>query len=749
MGTRHSRSLLLTCTALALVGLATDVTAQQATTQQAAGQQAASDQNLKPIVLKGKRVKAGDPAAANPLASSTTADDIAKKDITSLQDLGNTTEPGVDYIATKPGQQGGLFIRGLGGPRVVTMVDNIPIPYFENYAREGTGTTSLESTSSAFDFSALSSADVIRGADSSRIGSGALGGALSLHTLEPEDLIGPDKNWGGIAKATYDSEDKSVGGSVAVAKKIQNTSVLFQGSYKYGHERDNKGDNSSFGSARTEPNPADVKQDNVMFKLRQDLEGGNRIGITAERYLSKTDTDMKTLWGTYMPYEFHANDNQERDRVSLDYNYESTSDDSLIDRANVSLYWQRLGQESRSGDEKADGSTYIRKDTMQENSYGIVGGAESNFKSGNLDHTIRFGGAGSLNYFNEYLYANTAGVDSASQSDMPDVTGKQLGLYAEDEISFGNSGFKLTPGIRFDAYDYDPDGSVSSNSGYETFGLPKGSNGSRFSPKLLATYDLTPEVQLFAQWSMAYRAPTMNEMYLNFSNVGYGYAVVGNPDLKAETSNGFEAGASYQSGDLSGKLTVFYNKYKNFIEQQTETTDIYPGYGGFGDGTLFIYRNIPNVKITGVEAKMRKDFANGFFGTASLAYAYGVDTDTNELVRTVAPFKSVVSFGYANDTWGSELTGILAAGMRDDHDASTFDAPGYGIANLTGWWEPTQTKGLRIQAGIYNIFDKKYWNAVGVRNVNPSGVSSSGTNQPTDYYSEPGRYFKISLTQKF
>ena len=58
---------------------------------------------------------------------------------------------------------------------------------------------------------------MVRGADSSRIGSGALGGALVLRTLEPEDLIGEGRDWGGVAKTTYDSEDKSVGGSLAVA----------------------------------------------------------------------------------------------------------------------------------------------------------------------------------------------------------------------------------------------------------------------------------------------------------------------------------------------------------------------------------------------------------------------------------------------------------------------------------------------------------------------------------------------------
>ncbi|MCJ9673111.1 MULTISPECIES: TonB-dependent hemoglobin/transferrin/lactoferrin family receptor [unclassified Neorhizobium] len=748
MVTRRLRSTLATCTALAVFSLACGAAAQQAAQPQ-------TDTTLKPIVLKGKRVKAGSLAADTPLASQTTAEDIRKRDIVNLQDLGRTTEAGVDYVDTKPGKPGGLFLRGLGGARVVTLVDGIPIQYFENFAREGQATTSLSSTNSTFDFSSLATVNVVRGADSSRIGSGALGGALVLRTLEPEDLIGPDKDWGGVVKADTSSEDRSVGGSLAVAKKIENTSILFQGAYKRGLERDNRGVRDIDGSARTVPNPSETDQSNLMFKIRHDIEGGHRIGITAERFLSKSDTDLRTLWGgtaatSYLTGEYSGDERRERDRVSLDYEYEAPEAGSPISRANLSLYWQRLAQESGSGSLRNNGTTYIRHDSMQNNAYGIIGGLESDFSTGGIDHTVRFGGAASLQYFNEYLYANTAGSTAASESDMPDVTGKSLGLYLEDQMSFGNSSFTLTPGIRFDAYDFDPDPLLSGNAGYSSpIGYPSGTNGSQFSPKLLATYDLTPEVQLFAQWSMAYRAPTMNELYLMFSNIATaGYIVVGNPTLKAETSNGFEIGATYQDADLTGKLTLFHNRYKNFIDQVVESTTLWASPAPpFGPGTINTYRNRGNVEISGVEAKVRKEFANGFYTHGSLAYAFGRDTRTNEYIRTIAPFKAIVGVGYNQETWGTELTGIFSTGMRPDGQTNTFEAPGYGIANLTGWWEPEQTKGLRIQAGVYNIFDTRYYNAVGVRGVNPTTASS--TNQPVAFYSEPGRSFKLSLTQRF
>ncbi|MBB3945574.1 hemoglobin/transferrin/lactoferrin receptor protein [Rhizobium skierniewicense] len=743
-----SKSALLVSTAMVLLSVNV-VNAQQTADQ--------SDANgatvLERIIVKGKRVKAGDAAGDTPLASTTGATEIRRKDIGSLKDLGKTTEAGVDFVNSKPGKPGGLFIRGLGGARVTTLIDGIPVPFFENFARQGQATTTLSNTSSSFDFSSLSSIDVVRGADSSRVGSGALGGALVLRTLEADDLISGDKDWGGVAKTTYDSEDKSIGGSVAVAKKIENTSVLFQGSYKRGNEVDNRGSADIYGTRRTTPNPGDTYESNLLFKVRQDLESGHSIGLTAERFSLRTRTDLKTLQGTsvsgstYRIDDYDGHEDTERDRVSLDYKYEAPSTDGVIDAADLSLYWTRLDKVSGAGDRLTNNSLYIREDTMRDSRFGLVGGLESGFDLGGISHTIRFGGNAWTSDFTDSVYINTGGSSSASQSDMPNVSGKSLGVYLEDELAFGNGGFKLTPGIRFDAYDYDPDGSVSTNSGYNTFGLPSGNNGSRFSPKLLATYDLTPEVQLFAQWAMAYRAPTVNELYLNFSNISSGYAVIGNSSLDPETSNGFELGGRYDDGDLSSSVTLFHNKYKNFIEQVTTTTTLFPGFGGRGNGSLFTYQNRENVEISGVEAKVRKDLANGFFAHASLAYAYGKDTDTNEFIRTVAPFKSIVGVGYAEESWGSEFTGIFSSHMRDDAAASTFDAPGYGIFNLTGWWEPEQTKGLRVQAGVYNLFDRKYWNAVGVRDINPNTVSS--VNQPVDFYSEPGRSFKISLTQTF
>lgn len=335
----------------------------------------------------------------------------------------------------------------------------------------------------------------------------------------------------------------------------------------------------------------------------------------------------------------------------------------------------------------------------------------------------------------------------ANQADMPDVDGARLGLYIEDRIGFGDGRFALTPGLRFDWHDYRPKESTgfNNNSGFTNFGMPSRHSGSRLSPKLLATYDLTPTMQLFAQWSMAYRAPTVNELYLNFTNPLHGYTNLGNPDLKSEIGQGFEVGADVGTEAFGGRVTVFHNRYRNFIELTTEYPAAWPG-------GLSSYYNIDRVEISGIELKAHKRFDSGINLHGGLAYAYGRNVTDGTSLRSVAPFKAVVGIGYERESWGVDLTTVLVGKVREDGPQpgsggstyETFDAPGYGIVNLTGWWEPEQIKGMRLQAGVYNLFDKTYYNAMSVRDINENAPP-----QPLPFYSEPGRSFKFSLTQKF
>jgi hemoglobin/transferrin/lactoferrin receptor protein len=749
MITRRSRFLLLACTAFAVFSFVSEASAQDAALQESTV--------LRPISLKGTRVSNPGGATDTPLATQTTQAQIENKQITNIEDLGRVLEPGVNFNRST----GAINIRGLEGNRVLTTIDGIPTPFIDDVTRSATGGVD------AFDFGSLSSVDVVRGADSSRAGPGALGGVLGLRTLEPEDLIQEGRDWGGIAKTGYDGSDTSGFGSLGVAKKIENTSILFQGGYKKGQERKSNGDIDALFTARTEANPSDYDQYNLLFKLRHEFEEGHMFGLTAERFRRDRDTEVRTSQsaiGNYRAGDYDGIKDLDRDRISLDYKYESQSEDSPVDRAWASLYYMK--QRTLDG---YDGyrSTSVRgpiarRNEYEQDSFGLIGALEKEIDAGLLDHKLTFGFDLARMTSEQYSggYDNCPAEISpgvypigfsacanlhTNQADTPKVDTSRIGFYLDDEIGFENSAFTLTPGVRFDWVRHEPKMTAAYDNNASDPALPGGFEDFAVSPKVRVGYDVNEDVELFAQWAMAFRAPTAGELYSVFGGPGT-YLRLGNADLESETSNGFEVGANLGDQDFGGRINLFYNRYKNFIDTRsfTDAETIAAGYdpADFPSG-ISGYQNIARARIYGVEASIQKTFASGFRIGGGLAFARGEDLDRDTFLRSVAPLKAVASFGYDTEFWGVgvDVIGVKRSKADDGLGGNYFRTPGYGIVDLTAWWEPEQVKGLKINAGIYNLFDKTYYDYASVR--------TNTAAQAREFYSEPGRSFKISLTQRF
>ncbi|WP_245277226.1 TonB-dependent hemoglobin/transferrin/lactoferrin family receptor [Rhizobium sp. CF080] len=748
MVTRRLRSTLTTCTALAVFSLAYGASAQQTTQPQA-------DTTLRPIVLKGKRTAQPGGVADTPLATTTTQQDFENKQITNLEDLGRVAEPGVNFNRTT----GAVSIRGLEGNRVLTTIDGIPAPFIDDVTRNASGGVD------AFDFGSLSGADVIRGADSSRAGPGALGGVLGLRTLEAEDLIGQGRDWGGIARTGFDGADLSGFGSVGVAKKIENTSILFQGGYKKGQARQTNGSNDGLYTTRTEANPSLYDQYNLLFKLRHEFDGGHTFGITAERFRRDRDTDSRTLQFTaapvqYRPGDYDAIKDTDRDRVSLDYKFQSQSADSPIDNAWASFYYMK--QYTLDGYRGIRSVSVLgpigRDNDYEQKSFGLIGAMDKTVEFGTTAHKFTFGfdlarigieqyssgfdncGPGPFPPFNACNNLHT------NQADTPKVATSRIGLYLDDQISFENSAFTVTPGIRLDWVKHDPKMTPEYDRNASNPSLPSGFEDFGISPKLRLGYDVNDDVEIFAQYAAGFRAPTAGEMFSSFGATGT-YLRLGNPDLETETSNGFELGTNLGDEKFGGRINLFYNRYKNFIDPRSLTAAEAAALGyniaDYPQGGISRYQNIADVEIFGVEASVHKLFDNGFRVSGGLAYARGNDLSTHTFLRSVPPLKVVASAGYDTETWGVgvDWMGVRSSLNNDGLGGTYFKTPGYGIFDLTAWWEPEQVKGLKINAGIYNVFDRTYYDY--------STVRQNSATQSREFYSEPGRTFKVSLTQRF
>ncbi|EJF85714.1 TonB-dependent hemoglobin/transferrin/lactoferrin family receptor [Candidatus Bartonella washoeensis] len=687
---------------------------------------------LNPIVIKGKKIEDAS-GSVTILTNRKTAKDINEKQISDVHDI-SRLDPSVTYNTGK----NSFVIRGLDANRVLTTMDGIALPWFDDILRGNGGNTT-------FDFGALSTFDVIQGSDSSLYGSGALGGVVALRTLNPEDLITEEKNWGSLVKGGYHSVDKSWRVDQAIALRNHQTFFLFQGSHVEGHERKNMGTVDGYGE-RTRKNPAQFDRNNLLFKIHQYFNDNHRLGFTAERFDDDINTHSLDASKRYAPGSVYDKDKKLRERLSLSYNYNG-NEDSVLDAFHGQMYWQRQSNRYIMTGFRvaAPNGDYLRDNFLRNTNYGFNADALKKVHIGTVDHKLKLATNVLSSKFHHYLlgkdnchvkeYARGCLFVPANRSDSPDTNGYNLGFVFEDEIGFAGNRFRVTPGVRYDWYKYVPQKTPSYEKALISDKFPPERSGSRFSPKLRMEWDIRNQVTLYAQWAQAFRAPRISELYVSYIKPS-AYYVKGEPNLKAETSNGYDVGLRYGNENFGGILSAFFNQYKDFID----TVDKGPS-----EEFRFSrrhYTNRANVRILGVETKMHWVLNNGFHANFALAYSQGRDLDKNEYLNSIPALKAVIGVGYAKEIWGADV--VLTSSAKRDKVAKDSDyqkIPGYKIVDVSGWLKPFGEKGLIVRAGVYNLFNEKYWDISDL----PSGKSTT----PKDYFSQPGRNFKVSFVQRF
>ncbi len=173
---------------------------------------------------------------------------------------------------------------------------------------------------------------------------------------------------------------------------------------------------------------------------------------------------------------------------------------------------------------------------------------------------------------------------SFNRRDALSVSRNELGLYARDEITIGDS--ILIPALRFD--------DISDA-------------GSRLSPKIGWRCGIDDNITVKANCGAAFRAPTFEEM---FRDEGF---VIGNPELKPEKSWMADTGFIFRDEQIKIELDYFLGESCDLIEYIL--------------GTGFRYRplNIGNASISGVEASFAWDIGDAWRFETNASYTRALD----------------------------------------------------------------------------------------------------------------------------
>ncbi len=700
--------------------------------------------------------------------------DIDQNNIKDIKDLVRY-EPGVTVSGT--GSRFGLSgfnIRGIGGNRVLTQVDGTSVPGefafgpFQNARRN------------YIDLDTVKQVEIIRGPASSLYGSDAIGGVVSFITKDAADYLDEGDDAYARLKTGYDSSDKSWLKSATLVGRTGPVDGLLQLSHRGGHEVATHSGNGGIGNGRGDANPQDVSEDNLLVKTGWNYNDTDRLQLAYERLQSDVDSQVLNEHGsfsstvTFAPMRSNAlidtsgaKDSTDRERISLQHRF--ALDLAAVDNVNWQLSYQnsqirqqteqtrRVWTAANAAPTPTPGTRerYRTRDSRyEEDLWSLNVQFDKQFQTGSASHTLIYGldakhlENSNLRKGSEIFTDNGAVVPVAPTaeklplSDFPDPTTVQYAFFVQDSIEIGR--WTLLPGLRYDHYTLKPDVTPEYLNANRQDQNPSNYSDHAFSPKLGVTYDLDGTHSVYGQYAAGFKTPEAVDIYGEFSNPGHGYQYLANNNLKAENSDSYEIGlrGKYDQGSVS--VALFYNRYKDFIEQVTTADPT-------GAGLLtYQQQNLDRTTIRGAEAKgelfLDQWGLNGFRATGVIAYARGKDHESGNALNSVDPLKAVMGIDYTapSSNYGAGLTWTLVAAKEriDDSQAAAarineqFAPSGYGTLDLNGWWQVSEQ--FSVNGGLYNLTDKQYWQWGDVQGLDSQSVA-------LDRFSQTGRYAAVNL----
>jgi len=182
--------------------------------------------------------------------------------------------------------------------------------------------------------------------------------------------------------------------------------------------------------------------------------------------------------------------------------------------------------------------------------------------------------------------------------------------------------------------------------------------------------------------------------------------------------------------EVAGQL---HNLYNNFIETVVVNQ--------VGPVTQFQYVNLTNVTIWGVEARGEYRFTPEWAVLGWTAFAQGTDQRTGLAVDSVAPWASQARVRYGGETGvNAQIIGTMVAQHNMVSNPTYFQAPAY--FNLDATVGYTFGNHIKLNAGVFNVTNAKYWNSADV-------IGIQTTNRQLDLYAQPARYFGANLTARW
>ncbi len=205
------------------------------------------------------------------------------------------------------------------------------------------------------------------------------------------------------------------------------------------------------------------------------------------------------------------------------------------------------------------------------------------------------------------------------------------------------------------------------------------------------------DTRLHASYGTGFKAPSLEQLFESFP----AFFFFANPNLKPETSAGYDVGLDQTLFGVTGGVTWFHNNIKNLIETDpvTFSTDV----------------NIGRARTQGFETYLAWQPLDTLKLRADYTYTEAEDADLHqELVRRPKNKVSGDARWQAMDALSLDASLLYVGSWIDgsrDFSVSRLDAHPYWTADLAASYALTDT--LALTGRVNNLFDKHYVNPVG------------------------------------
>ena len=700
------------------------------------------------IKLKDAVVTAKQELKQAPGVSIITAEDIKKRP--PANDLSDVIrrEPGVNLTGNSTsGSRGNnrqIDLRGMGPENTLILIDGRPSSS-RNAVRYGwTGDRDTRGETNWVPAEEVERIEILRGPAAARYGSGAMGGVVNIITKRPTEELR-----GSVTLYAIQPEDDAEGTGQRANFNLSgalNDSLAFR---LYG------------GANKTNADDADINGEHqvgadTLVAGREGVRNKDISGLLSWQLNPDHSLDLEATYSRQG--NIYAGDTMLNGGGAF-VNQLYGKETNIIQRSSYAL--THNGSYDWGSSTASLAYDYTRNERLNE---GLAGGGEGAPAEGagvfmsrlrntranaEVNLPLGVGAPQVLTLGGEYLYESlndpgsmraqtwdpgVGGVPAVPGFDRSQTktTAHSFALFAEDNIEVGDRTI-VTPGLRYDDH--------------EEF-------GGNWSPSLNASHELTDELTLKGGIARAYKTPNLyqsNPNYLLYSmgfgcnaaeaNAG-GCYLIGNPDLKPETSINKEIGLALDKGTWRTSATYFRNDYKNKIVS-SNTAEFRLANGR----RVQNWENSGKAVVEGVEGNLFVTLSPTLEWNTNFTYMIeSKDKDSGEPLSIIPEYTVNTSLDWAateklslqvsGTYYGTQESPSYNARRNVAIDSQAQkDIDPYGLMGVSAGYAFNEQYSVRM--GINNLFDKRIYRE--------GNATEAGANT----YNEAGRAYFASVTASF